>query len=105
MWTYILWGAVLLIIIGMLVQMRTRFSIYVCPRCRHEFRLTSLREFIFPQVMYRKIVRCPNCHKIVAAGIIRDEQAITEAEKAQKAKEKSNSGKSSRQAKNKGKKK
>jgi predicted RNA-binding Zn-ribbon protein involved in translation (DUF1610 family) len=104
MWSYIIWGAVLLIIIGMLVQMRTRFSIYVCPRCRYQFRLTSFREFIFPQVMYRKIVRCPNCRKIVAAGIIRDEKALAMAEEAQKTKEKNNSAKR-RQTKNKGKKK
>lgn len=71
MWGYFIWGIILLIIIGMLVRMRSMFSIYVCPKCESEFTLSPVREFLFPQVMYRKIARCPNCRKIVAAGIIR----------------------------------
>lgn len=77
MWGYVIWGMILLIIIVMLVRMRSLYSIYFCPKCQSEFTLSPGREFLFPQVMYRKIARCPNCGKIVAAGIIRNEKNIT----------------------------
>ncbi len=86
MWGYIIWGIILLVIILMLVRMRSLFSIYVCPKCETEFTLTPVREFIFPQVLYRKIARCPNCSKIVAAGIIRNEKNISKLEKMEQGK-------------------
>ena len=83
MWSYIIWGIILLVIISILVRMRSLFSIYVCPKCRHEYTLTPVKEFLFPQVMYRKLSRCPSCKRFVAAGIIRNEETVAKAEALQ----------------------
>lgn len=88
MWGYIIWGILLFIIIGMLVRLRSLFSIYVCPKCQTEFTLTPIREFLYPQVMYKKLVRCPNCKKIISAAIIRNQESIEQLEKAQQSKSK-----------------
>jgi len=80
MWAYVIWAIILVIIIAMLVRMRSLFSIYVCPKCKNEFTLTPIREFIFPQVMYKKFLRCPNCNKIVAAAIIRNQTNLNKLE-------------------------
>lgn len=73
MWGYIIWAIILFILITMLVRMRSMYAIYVCSKCEHRFQLSALKEFFYPQVMYRKIARCPNCGKLVAAGIIKQE--------------------------------
>lgn len=90
MWGYVIWAIILVIIIGMLVRMRSLFSIYICPKCKAQFTLTPLKELIFPQVMYKKITRCPNCRKMVAAAIIRNQDNIDEIEKLEKANKKKN---------------
>lgn len=84
MWGYIIWALILIVIVLMLVRLRSQFSVYVCPKCGHEFTLTSVKEFIYPQILYRKITRCPNCKKLIAAGIIRNEEAVSRLEAQQK---------------------
>ncbi len=101
MWGYIIWGIILFIIIGMLVRLRSLFSIYVCPKCQTEFTLTPISEFLYPQVMYKKIVRCPSCKKIVSAAIIRNQDSIEQLEKAQQAKLKQKSRSNGTQVKKK----
>lgn len=93
MWGYIIWGIILLIIISMLARMRSMFSVYVCPKCKTEFTLSPAREIIFPQVMYRKLIKCPNCKKFVAAGIIKNEKNISKLEQLEKDKQKRNNSK------------
>ncbi len=55
-----------------------------------QFTLTPFWELIFPQVMYKKIVRCPNCRKMVSAAIIRNQDNIDKLEKLEKVKTKKN---------------
>jgi hypothetical protein len=40
--------------------------------------------------MYKKIVRCPNCRKMVSAAIIRNQDNIDKLEKLEKVKTKKN---------------
>jgi NAD-dependent SIR2 family protein deacetylase len=81
MWIYVVWGILLLLIVGMLIRMRSLFSIYRCPKCGNEFKLKPLAEFFFPQIMYKKITKCPNCKKIVSATVIRNQENIDRLEK------------------------
>ncbi len=104
MWTYYIWGAVLVLIILMLVRLRARFSVYICPQCKHEYTLSPVQEFFFPQVMYKKLSRCPDCRRFVAAAIIRNPETTAEAERLQHAKTKAKSpgSHSNKSSKNKG---
>lgn len=81
MWGYIVWFVILIIVMAMLVNLRSRYSIYVCPKCEARFTLSALKDFLFPQVMYRKLTRCPKCRKFVAAGITKNEEEIAKLEK------------------------
>ncbi|NLI92707.1 MAG: hypothetical protein GX434_11025 [Peptococcaceae bacterium] len=93
MWVYVIWGILLIVIIAMLVRMRTLFSVYVCPRCGSEFTLKPIQEFFFPQIMYRKIARCPKCRKIVRAGIMRNQANIDKLDQTEKNHSKNGRGK------------
>ncbi|MFA6809114.1 MAG: hypothetical protein WCR27_08980 [Eubacteriales bacterium] len=80
MWLYIIWGIILFFVILMLSKFRSMYSIYICPKCKHQFVLTPVKDFFYPQILYRKMTRCPKCKKIVAAGIIKNDEKIEQME-------------------------
>jgi DNA-directed RNA polymerase subunit RPC12/RpoP len=53
----------LLVAIGLifLVRRHARDNIYECPKCHHQFAISSVTDFLSPHHPNRKFLKCPNC--------------------------------------------
>jgi DNA-directed RNA polymerase subunit RPC12/RpoP len=43
---------------------------YECPHCHAEFQPTGWLVYLSPHVIFRRYVRCPQCHKTGWASVI-----------------------------------
>jgi len=58
------------VIIGglvLLVRWHAKNSAYECPECATQFELTAWQDFISPNLIDKKYVKCPTCNKRVSA--------------------------------------
>ncbi len=59
-------------VVGLMITViwHARISAYICKDCGHEFSLSPLEDFVSPQGLSTKYVKCPKCKKRTWADII-----------------------------------
>ena len=66
LWTMIIAGVLVLLV----VWHAKNFS-YLCPRCGEVFEVSKLEDFISPNGMNKKYLRCPRCGKRAWTEVLR----------------------------------
>ncbi len=59
---FIVW---LVLLVGgglyLLVRWHAKNTAYICPKCNHTFAISTLRDFLSPHMIEKKLLRCPEC--------------------------------------------
>jgi len=93
---YIIWAAGLVSILILLAFLRSRYTVYICPKCSHRFKKNSFREMLLPQIMAQKLSKCPRCGKMVVAAV--KSQSALESDDKTKSKDKNKNKSKNRQS-------
>lgn len=68
------WDLWIMIIAGdlaLLVAWHAKNFVYLCPRCGEVFEISTLEDFIRPNSVNKKYLRCPRCGKRAWADILK----------------------------------
>jgi DNA-directed RNA polymerase subunit RPC12/RpoP len=59
------WGALLMVagVLFVIVSFHAALTVYVCQNCGEKFRVSTLMDFLTPNLITRKYLRCPHCRK------------------------------------------
>ena len=55
----------------LLVRWHAATSAYECPKCRHQFEVSTLQDFVSPHMLTAKYLRCPKCRQQDWARLLR----------------------------------
>jgi len=75
----------------LLVRWHAKNTAYICPKCNHTFSISTLTDFLSPNMIDKKLLRCPECGessacKAVSINALKGEISKVEEKKEVKAK-------------------
>ena len=56
--------AISAILLIFLVRRHAASTVYACPRCGHQFKISSIKDFMSPHKGFEKWLQCPQCAAI-----------------------------------------
>ncbi len=66
-----LWLIVIIVSLVLLVAWHAKNFAYLCPGCGEVFEISTLEDFLAPNGVNKKYLRCPKCGKRAWADILR----------------------------------